>query len=50
VTAEAFGQVVQGGALLPAGMPRFDDLSDADIADVRQYLRSRAAAWRAVAH
>ena len=45
-SAEAFHGIVRDGALLPAGMPRFDYLSDADIEDMRQYIRSRAAAWR----
>jgi quinohemoprotein ethanol dehydrogenase len=45
-SGEAFHAIVKGGALLPAGMPRFDYLSDADVEDMRQYIRSRAAAWR----
>ncbi len=43
----AFAQVVEGGGLVAAGMPRFTDISDADLAAIRQYIRSRAAAWRA---
>lgn len=40
-SAEAFEAVVRGGALAANSMPRFDDLSDADLAALRQYLRSR---------
>ena len=47
LSAEAYLQVTHGGALLAAGMPKFDDLSEADLLDVRHYIRSRAAAWRA---
>jgi hypothetical protein len=32
--------------LVPNGMPRFEELSDAELDDARQYLRSRAAEWR----
>jgi quinohemoprotein ethanol dehydrogenase len=45
--AEGFHQIVKGGALLANGMPRFDVLTDAQVEDIRQYIRSRAAAWRA---
>jgi quinohemoprotein ethanol dehydrogenase len=44
---EAFDGVVRDGALMASGMPRFGELSDADRAAVRQYLRSRAADLRA---
>jgi quinohemoprotein ethanol dehydrogenase len=47
LSAEAFHGIVKGGALLPNGMPRFDFLSDADVEAIRQYVRSRAADWRA---
>ncbi|MEI9852704.1 MAG: c-type cytochrome [Sphingomonas sp.] len=46
VSAEAFDQVVRQGALVPAGMPRFGELSDEELADIRQYLRTRAADLR----
>lgn len=39
---EAFGQVVLEGALVPNGMPRFDQLTAAEIENLRQYLRSRS--------
>lgn len=47
--AEAFKQIVQGGGLVSAGMPRFSELSDADLKDLRQYLRSEAAKARKTA-
>lgn len=39
---DAFHQVVQGGALVSNGMPRFAHLSDAEVEAIRQYLRGRA--------
>ncbi len=39
---EAFETVVRKGALQERGMPRFEELSDQDLNDIRQYLRSRA--------
>ncbi len=39
--ADAFRTVVHDGALVPTGMPIFAELSDAQLADVRQYLRAR---------
>jgi quinohemoprotein ethanol dehydrogenase len=46
LSAEAFRGVVKEGALLSAGMPVFPELSDAQLEDIRQYIRSRAAAAR----
>lgn len=46
LTSEAFRQVVHEGVLLPSGMPRFEELSDAQLEDMRQYLRSTAATLR----
>lgn len=40
--ANAFRSVVKGGELLERGMPRFEELSDAEVENIRQYLRSRA--------
>lgn len=40
--ASTFAAIVRDGALLPLGMPRFNDLTDAELLDLRQYLRSRA--------
>ncbi len=44
LSADAFKEVVQGGGLKPNGMPDFPELTDSELADVRQYIRSRAAA------
>jgi quinohemoprotein ethanol dehydrogenase len=41
-SAETFEAIVRGGALMSGGMPRFDQLSDRQVAALRQYLRSRA--------
>lgn len=41
-SADAFAQVVRGGALVPAGMPRFEELSDGDLADLRAYIQARS--------
>ena len=41
-SASAFDSVVRGGALSAVGMPRFEELTDAEIAALRQFLRSRA--------
>lgn len=46
LSADSFRRVVKDGALLPAGMPRFQELSDSDLADIRQYIRVQAQAWR----
>jgi quinohemoprotein ethanol dehydrogenase len=39
---ELFRSVVEGGALVARGMPRFDELSDEDLKSLRQYLRAKA--------
>jgi quinohemoprotein ethanol dehydrogenase len=44
---EAFASVVRGGALRENSMPRFPQFTDADLAGLRQYIRSRAADLRA---
>jgi quinohemoprotein ethanol dehydrogenase len=44
LSAEAFGGVVQRGAQVPVGMPRFEEFSAAEVENIRQYLRSRAMA------
>lgn len=41
LSSDAFAGVVRDGGRLPLGMPRFDDISDTDREDVRQYLRTR---------
>ncbi len=38
--------IVHDGMLTANGMPRFEELSDAELADLRQYLRQEAASWR----
>jgi quinohemoprotein ethanol dehydrogenase len=43
---ETFVQVVRGGILQARGMPRFAELSDQQLDDMRVYLRSRAAELR----
>jgi len=45
--AEAFRSVVQQGALVANGMPRFDDLSEDELNAARQFIRSQAADLRA---
>ena len=47
LSAEAFEGIVRGGAVQSNGMPKFGELSDQDLAALRQYLRSRAADLRA---
>lgn len=43
----SFRAVVADGALLPAGMPMFSDLSETELRDVHAYLRQQAALARA---
>jgi quinohemoprotein ethanol dehydrogenase len=40
--AAAFRAVVHDGALLQNGMPQFEDLSDAELRQLRAYIRARA--------
>lgn len=42
LSVPTFREIVQRGALLAAGMPRFGELSAAELESIRQYLRSRA--------
>jgi quinohemoprotein ethanol dehydrogenase len=39
-----FEQIVRGGVLAAQGMPKYGELSDADLADLRQYIVFRARA------
>jgi quinohemoprotein ethanol dehydrogenase len=39
---KAFVQVVKGGTLIQAGMPRFDDLTDAQVLQIWAYVRGEA--------
>jgi hypothetical protein len=42
LSATAFAAVVQGGALLDKAMPKFADLSAADLDAIRSYIRAQA--------
>jgi len=42
--AEMFDRIVRGGALTANGMPRFADLTDAQLESLRHYARERAEA------
>jgi quinohemoprotein ethanol dehydrogenase len=41
---DALTSVVRDGLLVPAGMPRFEELTDEEVRDISQYIRSRAKA------
>jgi quinohemoprotein ethanol dehydrogenase len=40
--ADAFDAVVRGGSLELRGMPKFDELTPAELTTLRHYLRARA--------
>jgi len=42
LSAKAFAKIVKHGGLREQGMPQFQDLSDSEVSDIRQYLRARA--------
>lgn len=42
----AFGGVVRDGALVPNGMPRFEEFDDGELGALRQYIRGEASRWR----
>ena len=42
MSPQAFKAIVQGGALLPNGMPRFAELTDPQLEDLRFYIRTRS--------
>jgi quinohemoprotein ethanol dehydrogenase len=46
LSAEAFAAVVHDGRLTPAGMPTFGELTNEQLADLRQYIRTEAAKLR----
>jgi len=46
LSAEAFKSVVHDGGLVPNGMPAFGELTDKQIADLRQYIRTEAEKLR----
>jgi quinohemoprotein ethanol dehydrogenase len=41
-SAEAFESIVRQGALVENGMPRFEEPADAQLADLREFIQSRA--------
>ena len=41
-----FVQIVRGGALQAQGMPKFGELTDAELDDIRYYVRAQAAQLR----
>jgi quinohemoprotein ethanol dehydrogenase len=47
--ADAFNAIVRGGALQARGMPMFDELTDAELDGIRNYIRQQAdykpSAW-----
>lgn len=43
---DLFSNIVKRGALVPRGMPRFDELSDDEVLAIRHYLLARAASAR----
>jgi quinohemoprotein ethanol dehydrogenase len=47
LSAEAFAGVVRGGAFVSQGMPVFGELTDEQLIDLRQYIRSEAQKLRA---
>lgn len=47
VTAPSFAAIVRAGALTSRGMPGFAELTDQELADLREYIRAAAAVWRA---
>jgi quinohemoprotein ethanol dehydrogenase len=40
--AAAFASVVRDGALVDAGMPKFDELTQEQVESIRHYIRNRA--------
>lgn len=46
VDADAFAAVVRDGVLVPNGMPRYEELSDAELYELRQFIRGEAAKLR----
>ena len=46
----SLAQLLRSGTLVGRGMPKFDDLSDADIDSLYQYIRARARAAKSSEH
>lgn len=44
--ARAFAAIVRDGALVPRGMPRYEEFTDAQLGDLRHYIRTQAARLR----
>ena len=42
LSSDAFAAIVRGGMLVERGMPRFEELSDAQLESLRHYIRSKA--------
>jgi quinohemoprotein ethanol dehydrogenase len=45
-SSETFSSVLKQGTLVSGGMPQFDELSESQIEDIRQYLRFEAESAR----
>lgn len=43
---EAFATIVRAGVLESRGMPKFEELTDAELKDARHYVRTKAALLR----
>ena len=46
LSPEAFSSIVHDGSLIEQGMPHFHEMSPADLAALRQYIRAKAAELR----
>jgi quinohemoprotein ethanol dehydrogenase len=44
--AQAFNSIVRDGQLVPHGMPKFGELTDTQLKNLREYIRSEAARLR----
>jgi quinohemoprotein ethanol dehydrogenase len=48
LSAQAFTRVVRDGGLVPNGMPAFGELTDEQVAKLRQYVRTEAERLRKI--
>lgn len=46
LSADVFASVVRGGVYVPQGMPAFSELTDQQLSDLRQYIRTEAERLR----
>jgi quinohemoprotein ethanol dehydrogenase len=46
LSGEAFKSIVHDGASVPNGMPTFGELTDEQLSNLRQYLRTEAQTLR----